>query len=184
MSPNRLFAGLAVATILILAAATPWFVHELVADPELGERLDAWWLGGRYLGEDGVIRQRTASDCGVTCLEMVLERRGTPVAIEQLRLLAGTDAVGSSLLGLRKAARASGLQATTWRISRDDFAALPLPAIAFFGGNHFVVLDHWTPEGDVVVLDPARGRLVFSTRQLFRHWNGETLVIEPFRPQI
>ncbi len=169
--------------LLSAAAATPGLVHALASEPDLGERLEAWWLGAHYLDQEGVIRQRTASDCGVTCLEMVLQRRGRPVAIERLRQLAGTDAVGSSLLGLQEAALASGLDATTWRVSRADFAELPLPAIAFFGGNHFVVLEKRTASGKVVVLDPARGRLEFAPRQLFRHWRGETLVLKPFQPR-
>jgi hypothetical protein len=169
-----------VSTILLLllaggAAGGPLIAHALMTDLRLRRGLQAWWVGAEYLDERNVIRQQTDYDCGVVCLQMVLCQRKIATKVEELRAAAGTRPGGTSLLGLKQAAEAKGLQASVWRLSWQDLLRAPLPAVAFSDGHHFVVLEEIDANGGVIALDPARGRLRYRDNSFIRHWRGEVL---------
>lgn len=172
------------ATLLLLlagvAAGGPLAVHALMTDTRLSRGLLAWWAGAEYLDERNVIRQQTAYDCGVVCLQMVLRQQKIATTVEELRVAANTTAKGTSLLGLKHAAEAKGLQASVWRLNWQDLLRAPLPAVAFIDGYHFVVLEVIGADGGVVVLDPARGRLRYPAESFIQHWRGEVLLFGEF----
>src|SRR5262249_29950541 len=131
------------ATLLFGCASAaigfPLLTHILMSEPRLGHCLQAWWMGAEYLGEENVIRQHTTYDCGVVCLQMALRERGVITTPEELRRIAHTTRAGTSLLGLKRAAEANGAMASAWRLVTQDLHKIPLPAIAFVEGNHFVL---------------------------------------------
>lgn len=132
-------------------------------------------------------------DCGPACLAMVIKHAGRDPDIEQIRSDCALGREGVSLLGISKAAEKRGLHTLGGRIT---FKALvteaPLPCIAHWGQNHFVVvykvkrLRHgkWR----IYVADPAKGLITFTQEEFTEHWvstktNGEekgiVLLLEP-----
>jgi ABC-type bacteriocin/lantibiotic exporter with double-glycine peptidase domain len=50
-----------------------------------------------------------------------------------------------------------------------------MPAVLLLRRDHFVVVEKVDPR-DVLILDPARGKLRLSWRKLLSSWHGETLL--------
>ena len=70
--------------------------------------------GPRFLGfapRYPVVRQYDRVDCGPACLLAVLRFHGGDAGLAPVRSLAGTDASGTSLLGLYQAAETLGFDA-------------------------------------------------------------------------
>jgi hypothetical protein len=146
------------------------------ASPDLRDRARLAVLGQEFIGWEGVTRQVSPNDCGVAALHMVLREMGEPRRYEALRAEFRLKPGGASMADLKLAAERYGLAAEGWLYSPADIRSIPLPAIAFVHGNHFVVLETVETGGSVVVLDPARGRLRVSGSHFRWIWNGETLV--------
>jgi ATP-binding cassette subfamily B protein len=105
-----------------------------------------------------------------------------PVGLQQMRQLAGTDRIGTNLLGLLEAAQKLGFAAKAVKGPFEALAQAPLPAVAHVrnaeGLGHFVVL-HRVGARTVIVADPARG-VVKMTHDEFRSmWTGYLLLITP-----
>jgi predicted double-glycine peptidase len=130
------------------------------------------------LGFDGVLRQRRANDCGAAALAMVLGSLGRPADLDVLEreLLIGPR--GVSMLALKDTAERHGLEAAGLRVDWKGLGRLPLPAIAFVQGDHFVVLLR-AGSSHVELADPARGRLRLTRRAFERRWRGEVLSFRP-----
>src|ERR671924_2012021 len=90
------------------------------------------------------VRQVDQSDCGAAALATVALHYRRPIALQRLRDLAGTDRVGTNLLGLVHAAEALGFMAKGLKGPYEALPRVPLPAIAHVkteeGLGHFVVL--------------------------------------------
>ena len=132
--------------------------------------------GVRNLGGEGVVRQKYATDCGAAALQMIFSHFEIASDYEDLTLGLGVTSEGTSMLRLKHAAEARGLLCRGWRLTASDLSDIPLPAILSLRRNHFVVLDSYSPGRDLVIRDPARGRLQLSMRKLESIWGGETLL--------
>src|SRR5215470_15651435 len=90
------------------------------------------------------VRQTDQSDCGAAALATVALHYRLPIGLQQLRDLAGTDRVGTNLLGLVQAAEKLGFSARGVKGPYEALPTVPLPAIAHLrteeGLGHFVVL--------------------------------------------
>lgn len=91
---------------------------------------------------------------------------------------------GTTLLGLRDAAKYKGLnpkgiQANLKLLKKDK---VPLPAIAYVGGNHFLVFEEVISDG-VLISDPAdKYEHYLSFKKLSEVWNGELLAFD-YQPE-
>ena len=110
------------------------------------------------------VRQNDQSDCGAAALATIALHHRVPIGLQHMRDLAGTDRIGTNLLGLLHAAEALGFSAKAVKGPFEALAGVPLPAVAHLktdeGLGHFVVLhrvDHRVRKDFVVVADPARG---------------------------
>ena len=114
-------------------------------------------------------------DCGPACLAMVIKHAGRDPDIEQIRSDCALGREGVSLLGISKAAEKRGLHTLGGRITFEALVTeAPLPCIAHWGQNHFVVvykvkrLRHgkWR----IYVADPAKGLITFTQEEFTEHW--------------
>ncbi|HJS06319.1 MAG TPA: peptidase domain-containing ABC transporter [Pirellulales bacterium] len=128
------------------------------------------------------VRQADQSDCGAAALATICLHYRRPLGLQQMRELAGTDRIGTNLLGLVQAAEKLSFSA---RAVKGDYAALPsapLPAVAHVhtdeGLGHFVVLHKVTSKG-VVVADPGRGVETLSRDEFSKKWTGYLLLLVP-----
>src|SRR5262249_8387056 len=100
----------------------------------------------------------------------------------QMRGLAGTDRIGTTLMGLLLAAEKLGSSARGVKGPFEALASVPLPAIAHVktedGLGHFVVL-YKVKRNCVYIADPAKGREKISRDEFCRMWTGYLLLVVP-----
>ena len=91
---------------------------------------------------------------------------------------------GTTMLGLRDAARYKGLnpKGIQANIELLKKGKVPMPAVAYIGGNHFLVFEEVTSE-DVLISDPAdKYEHYLSFKELSEIWNGELLIFD-YQPE-
>jgi len=133
-------------------------------------------------------RQPDAMDCGPTCLKMVAEFHGRKFSLQHLREKSYITREGVSFLGLSEAAEAIGMRTVGVKIPfgklKED---VPLPCIAHWRQNHFVVV--YRIKGNMVyVADPAVGLVRYSKEEFEKSWagtiideekNGLVMILQP-----
>ena len=128
------------------------------------------------------VKQNDQSDCGPACLAAISLHYGRPVRLQQMRDLAGTDRIGTNLLGMVQAAERMGFMAKAVKGNFDVLPKAPLPAIAHVrtkeGLGHFVVL-HQVKKNAVVIADPARGIVKQSAAEFKTMWTGYLILLAP-----
>jgi ATP-binding cassette subfamily B protein len=126
--------------------------------------------------------QTDESDCGAAALATIALHYRRSIGIQHLRDLAGTDCVGTNLLGLVQAAEKLGFSAKAVKGPYEALSQVPLPAIAHVqtseGLGHFVVLHRFQKHG-VVVADPKRGVEKVTGETFRQSWTGHLLLIVP-----
>lgn len=91
---------------------------------------------------------------------------------------------GTTMLGLRDAARYKGLnpKGIQANIELLKKGKVSMPAIAYVGGNHFLVFEEVTSDG-VLISDPAnKYDRYLSFKELSEIWNGELLTFD-YQPE-
>jgi HlyB family type I secretion system ABC transporter len=144
--------------------------------PSPAVKLGHWWqqLTQRF----PFVKQQSKSDCGVACLAMIGRYWGKKFRIYQLRPLANVARDGASLLGLVTAAESIGFATRPVKGSLQSLAKQPLPAIAHWEGNHYIVV-YAISYRIVTVSDPAFGQRKLSHAQFQQGWTGYTLLLQP-----
>ncbi len=124
-------------------------------------------------------KQLDASDCGATCLRMVARHYGRHYSLEYLRDLSYLDREGVSLMGISDAAEKIGLRTLG---VKSGFGRLqeniPLPCIAHWKQNHFVVV-YRVANGKVFVADPAAGKIELEEQEFLDGWISDVVNTEP-----
>src|SRR5579871_5232664 len=135
-----------------------------------------------FTGRVACVRQNDQSDCGPACLAAISMHYGRPVRLQQMRELAGTDRIGTNLVGMVQAAERLGFMV---KAVKGTFDALPralLPAIAHVrneeGMGQFVVLHRVAKDG-VLIADPARGVVREGADEFKAMWTGYLLLLAP-----
>src|SRR5262249_49668225 len=128
------------------------------------------------------VRQNDQSDCGAAALATIALHHRRPISLQQMRDLAGTDRIGTNLLGLVQAAEKLGYSARAVKGPYDPLPQVPLPAIAHTrtaeGLGHFVVV-HKVSKSGVVIADPARGVQKLTRDAFCGRWTGYLLIMVP-----
>ena len=165
--------------VVASSAVAPGAIPYLRDHRGLVKSARAWLRGAQFLGEDGVVLQPKWNQCGAACLKMVLAAHGISREVSDLAVELRTTGPGTSLLDLRMVSTSSGLPARSWMLSAPDLGRVPLPAVAFVYGDHFVVIPRLLAPDAVEVNDPALGHLRWPIKSFSKAWSGETLVFDP-----
>ena len=129
-------------------------------------------------------KQPDAMDCGPTCLRMVAKYYGKNITLQQLRSLANTTREGSSLLGISDAAEKIGFRTLGVKVSYEKLLEdAPLPAIAHWNQNHFVVI-YKIKKDNIYIADPGHGLLTYTKAEFLKSWKSDAqegilLLLEP-----
>ncbi|MGE5504980.1 MAG: cysteine peptidase family C39 domain-containing protein, partial [Actinomycetota bacterium] len=124
-----------------------------------------------------VVQQMERTECGAACLGMILGYHGRWIPLEQLRIDCGVSRDGSRASNVVRAARRHGLEADGYKVELEAARTLPVPFVAFWAFNHFVVVEGF--KGDRVFLnDPAVGRRSVSWSEFDRNFTGVVLVMK------
>ncbi|MBI5917114.1 MAG: peptidase domain-containing ABC transporter [Bacteroidetes bacterium] len=134
-------------------------------------------------------QQLHSRDCGIVCLQMIAQFYGRIYSTEQLRPLAHQKRDGVTLLNISEAAEQIGMHTIGAKLNYarliDD---IPLPGIAHWKENHFIVV-YEADERQVTVGDPSAEQIAtISTQEFLRGWvtdpngfdrEGIVLLMEP-----
>lgn len=138
------------------------------------------WLSRTFTNHRRVpeVLQYESTECGASCIAMVLAYFGRWEPLDRLRQLCGTTRDGISAGALVRAAKHMNLQAKGFGVRAGELSTLPMPQILFWNFNHFVVLE--SIKGDHVnVVDPAIGRRKLRMADLEDAYSGVTLCMGP-----
>ncbi|MGH2568307.1 MAG: cysteine peptidase family C39 domain-containing protein [Bacteroidota bacterium] len=172
---RKLVAAVGLGSILLLVSFV-LTATTLLSSPEGLNRFRAWQMSGEYLGSEGVVLQDKHNNCGPAALKMIFDTYGIQVSLAEIEQSVELTKKGSSMLALKEMAELKGLKAEGWRLTMEDFLKTQMPVIVFLHGDHFALVDSVTQSDEIVMRDPALGRLKLRAKKLSRIWNGETLV--------
>lgn len=136
-------------------------------------------------------RQLDTRDCGPTCLRMIARWYGKTYSVQYLREHSFITRLGVSMLGIAEAAESIGFRSGGYRMSFKEILEAPLPFVAHWNNDHFVVVYKIKKKGNdfkVYVADPATGLLIYNKQDFEKFWystenqgglKGHLLVLEP-----
>ena len=132
-----------------------------------------------------IYRQLDQMDCGPSCLKMLTEFFGKSYDLEYLRQISFLQRDGASLGALSNALQLLGIDSVGIKADLAELISeVPLPAIAHWEGNHFVVVFR-TNRKFVFVSDPAQGQVKYKHDEFVQKWaetekkQGVLLLAEP-----
>ncbi|MEL7021877.1 MAG: cysteine peptidase family C39 domain-containing protein [Bacteroidota bacterium] len=134
-------------------------------------------------------RQLDAMDCGPTCLQMVAKHYGKFYSLPYLRAKCYIDRAGVSLKGIAEAAETIGFRTLPVKVpfgksaKNASLLAAPLPAIAHWKQNHFIVVYKVTRKY-VWLADPGAGKFKLRRSEFEQSWlsdsdKGVLLLLQP-----
>ncbi len=131
-----------------------------------------------------IVRQRDAKDCGVSSLLSIIKHYGGYVSLEKLRLDTNTTINGTTALNIIEASKQYGFDAVGKKVNNLTNEAIFLPAIVHVikpnGLNHFVVIYKIT-SNKVILMDPAKGKVVMTKDEFYEEWTHVILLFKPRR---
>ena len=125
-----------------------------------------------------LLLQSDATDAGAVALAMICRYHGRKVSMSYLRDAVHTAIDGTSLMGIAQGAESLGLAVGTAKVSKSRLDAMPLPAIAHWENNHWLVVYDVGAE-HVRVADPAVGRRRLPRSEFESKWSGYAAFFSP-----
>jgi ABC-type bacteriocin/lantibiotic exporter with double-glycine peptidase domain len=171
LASKKRFVGIAIVVVAAGIFNSSWISFS----PSFRQRLSAWYVGGEYEGNEGVLMQTRYNNCGPTALQMVFDYYKIPSTVDEIEQKVGLTEKGTTMLALKEIAELKGLHAEGWRLTLKDFMNSSFPLLLFVRHDHFVVADSICNH-IVFLRDPAIGKVKIPTRKLSKIWQGEALV--------
>ena len=109
------------------------------------------------------------TDCGATCLKMILDYYGTEVPLDQLVKECNTRLIGCTLKDVMEAGKLHGMEPHAYKTDVDGILHVDRPAIIFWKKKHYCVFCGIDDDGNIVICNPDRGRYRMS-KSLFKAW--------------
>src|SRR5437868_14117767 len=107
------------------------------------------------------IKQRDMTECGTTCLAMILKHYGLYNIQAVLRDMGHVTAQGTDLFTISELAELFGFVADGYQMEFEYLPEVKLPCIAHYEGNHFVVI-YKVSKDFVWIADPGIGKFKMS----------------------
>ncbi|HET9888487.1 MAG TPA: cysteine peptidase family C39 domain-containing protein, partial [bacterium] len=124
------------------------------------------------------VQQLHMSDCGPTCLAMVLRFHGRHVLLDEVRERFPGGRDGTSAFDILEAARSFGLEGRAVRLELEDLPLLPPGSILHWRMSHFVILERLRKNG-VDLVDPDGGPRFVTSEELARSFTGVAILLDP-----
>lgn len=129
------------------------------------------------------IKQRDITDCAAACLAAIASYYNLKMPVSIIRQYAGTDKLGTNIIGLIEAAQSLGFEAKGVKGLKESLKEIPLPAIAHLvlpnGIKHFVVIFKCS-NAKIWMMDPADGEIHKKHLDIFmKEWSGVLVLLLP-----
>ena len=98
------------------------------------------------------------TDCGPTCLKMLLAYYGPDVALETLIDECHVTTIGCTGADVMRVGKAHGLDMVAYNMDADELIHQDRPGIIWWKKFHFCVFCGMNEAGQVVICNPDRGR--------------------------
>ncbi|HEY0611209.1 MAG TPA: peptidase domain-containing ABC transporter [Chitinophaga sp.] len=127
--------------------------------------------------------QKDQADCGVVCLQNILNWHGIPAQLESLRSQSGTDEQGTTLLGLHQCAQQLGFDASgAVAEGAHNLAEVEAPCILHLTLDnrllHYVIYYPSLSDRDSFTIgDPARGIVKMGIEELNSIWVSKACLL-------
>ena len=115
------------------------------------------------------------TDCGATCLQMLLKYYGTDVDLDTLTRECGTNIGGCSAADLMRVGNLHGLTMHAYNMDVDELIRQDRPSIVWWKHNHWCVCCGVDNTGKVVICNPDRGRFGMPKRTFAAMYSGIAL---------
>lgn len=112
------------------------------------------------------------TDCGATCLAMLLNYYGMEANLDELVRECRTGLAGCSAKDVLRVGRAHGLDMMAWKADAKDVLEDDRPSIVWWMYNHFVVCCGLDDDGKVVICNPDKGRYRMSVGTFKSFYTG------------
>lgn len=126
--------------------------------------------------------QHDETDCGAACIASVAKYYGKKVSINRIRFYAGTDAMGTSGLGIVKGAENLGMSCRGMMSENHELSEdIPFPVICHVKKDvidHYVIV-YGVRRNKVIVADPADGVKKMALEDFKKIWTGIFFVVLP-----
>jgi ATP-binding cassette, subfamily B, bacterial len=132
-----------------------------------------------------LVVQGSDVECAPACLAMIATYHGHHLSLRESRDLCATGRDGASAATLTRAARGLGLTVKAYRPTPGILHDIPLPAIAHWGRDHFVVVER-ARRSRVEILDAGRGHRRIPADQFDQEVGRVLLTAQPgpaFQPR-
>lgn len=116
-----------------------------------------------------------ATDCGATCLKMLLDYYGESAELDQLVRECKTRISGCSAKDLVHVGKAHGLDMVAFQMDAEEVARQDRPSIIWWKYSHFCVCCGKDEDGKVVICNPDRGRYRMSMSLFKSFYTGVAL---------
>ncbi len=139
------------------------------------------WGGRTFSGSRRrlpIFLQKSNVECGAACLAMILTYYGHGVTSAEISDMTGLGRDGLSAGSIVTAARAYGLRTKALFVPAGDLSNFSFPAIAYWDGRHFVIVERWSSRF-VTLVDPDRGRLRITQQEFREHFSQVVILLEP-----
>ncbi|WP_316803119.1 peptidase domain-containing ABC transporter [Pedobacter nototheniae] len=115
-------------------------------------------------------KQFDSKDCGPTCIRMIAKFYGKDYSLQTLREKGNLSKEGISINGISKIGEHIGFRSLAVKVDFEKLKAeAPLPAIAHWNQNHFIVIYKITDK-KVYAADPSFGLISYSHEEFLRGW--------------
>lgn len=125
-----------------------------------------------------VLLQSEATECGQTCLAMILNYHGHDIDLVTLRQRYPLGLRGSTVQDIMDMAGKLNLSTRSSRVEVRHLSCLTLPCILHWELQHYVVLKSLTGKR-AIIHDPARGRVVLTLEELAESFTGIAIEFLP-----
>lgn len=102
------------------------------------------------------------TDCGATCMKMLLAYYGEDVPLDDLIKECNTRIIGCTAKDLLRVGRDHGLDMKAFKMDAEELVRQDRPSIIWWKYSHFVVLCGQDDEGKIVICNPDLGRYRMS----------------------
>lgn len=126
-----------------------------------------------------LVLQRDLSECGSACLAMIFRFHGLKNIQQPLREMTAVGRSGTTMYHMSEVAERFGFEVDGYHLGKFEMLEqIPLPCIAHYESNHFVVIYRVGPD-KISIADPAYGKTTLTKQEYYQKCNGVVLTLKP-----